>query len=115
MRFFRQRHGLTQKEFASFLKTAAKVVGHWESGERHVPTHKVQLMEQTWKDLDVAWLLTGKGRTPGGELFEKVADLERRLQNLEASQGALTRIEDQVERMRDAMGSPDKPRIQTDQ
>lgn len=116
---FRKLKGLKQEALAAIWGTDRNVVGAYETGRRRLQIDKAKTLAERYKDLDLTWLITGKGAPPGSELSEelatKVADLERRLQNLEASQGALTRVEDQLERMRDAMGSPDKPRIQTDQ
>lgn len=116
---FRKLKGLKQEALAAIWGTDRNVVGAYEAGRRRLQLDKAGTLAERYKDLDLNWLVMGKGAPPGSELSEelviKVADLERRLQNLEASQGALTRVEDQVERMRDAMGSPDKPRIQTDQ
>lgn len=119
LKVFRQQEELTQDALAAIWRTAGAgkpnrdVVGAYEAGRRSIPMDQLQVLAKKFKNLDLNWLLVGRGAAPtAGGLSAKMAELEHRVQSLEELpiiQAVFTRIEDHYERMRDAMGIPDKP------
>lgn len=64
------------------LDTDPKLIGFYELGYRRIPVDKAKALAERYKDLDLNWLLLGKGTAPGGELADKVEALERQVAEL---------------------------------
>ncbi len=101
---FRKLKGLKQETLAALWRTDRNVVGAYEAGRRRLQVDKARILADKYRDLDLNWLLLGRGAPPGSEASEalaaKLAELERRVQKVEelpVITEALARIEVRLE------------------
>lgn len=79
LRLFRKIHDLLQKDLAILWDTDEKMVGFYEQGRRRLPTDRASALAERYRDLDLNWLLLGRGASPAGQIAQEVEDLKRQV------------------------------------